>query len=125
MSKQEDRSRKAAEWLAHLRGWKDSGQSLSAYAKGHGLAVWAIYQWRRVLIDEGRWQEQSNADAQWSTSHEVSAVPLRFARVAVTDSLRPAPIIVRVLLGNGRRAEIELAELDQLAAIMSALERRA
>lgn len=119
MSKQEDRSRKIAEWLEHLQSWRDSGQSLAAYAKGQGLALWAMYHWRVVLIREGRWQEQPSA------SRGRSARPLQFARVAVTDSPRLAPVSVRIVLGNGRRAEIELSELRQLGEIISALEDQA
>ena len=116
MSKQEDRAQKVAQWLAHLQDWKDSGQSVSAYARERGLTPWAMYHWRGVLIREGRWQ------AQPSESGHNSAVPLKFARVAVTGATRSAPLIVRVVLGNGRRAEIELNELGQLGKLLSALE---
>lgn len=119
MSKQEDRARKIAEWLGHLQGWRDSGRSLAAYARGQSLALWAMYHWRAVLIREGRWQEQPSA------ARSRSARALQFARVAVTDSPRLAPVIVRVVLGNGRRAEIELSELHQLGEIISALEHQA
>jgi hypothetical protein len=116
MSKQEDRDRKIAQWLEHLQGWKVSGQSVSAYARERGVTLWAMYHWRGVLIREGLWQ------AQPMESGHKSAVPLTFARVAVTDATRSAPLIVRVVLGNGRRAEIELSELSQLGKILSALE---
>jgi hypothetical protein len=119
MSKQEDRAGKIAQWLAHLQGWRDSGQSLCAYARGHSLAVWAIYHWRSVLIREGRWHEPP------SGSPRRRVVPLPFARVAVTDASGLSAVIVRVVLGNGRRAEIELSELGQLGKILSALEERA
>lgn len=119
MSKQEDRARKIAQWLEQLQGWRDSGQSMSAYARGHGLAVWAMYHWRAILIREGRWQEQPGA------SRTQPAMPLQFARVALTESQRLSPLIVRVVLGNGRRAEIELSELSQLGKILCVLEASA
>lgn len=50
MSKQDERARKIAEWMKHMQGWKDSGKSLAAYAKDHGLALWAMYHWRGVLL---------------------------------------------------------------------------
>lgn len=125
MSKQEGRARKIAEWLGHLQGWKDSGQSLSAYAKVHGLALWAMYHWRSVLIREGRWQEQPNATSRTGVVRGRSLAPPRFARVAITDAPRSAPLIVRVVLDNGRRAEIELGELGQLGEVLGIVERRA
>jgi hypothetical protein len=116
MSKQEDRAQKIAEWLAHLRGWRESGQSLSAYARSHGVAVWGLYHWRGVLTREGHWQEQT------STAARRSAARVQFARVAVTQAARTTPLIVRVVLSNGRHAEIELSEADQFGKILSALD---
>jgi hypothetical protein len=124
MSKQDDRAQKIAEWLRHLQGWKESGGSMAAYAKGHGLALWAMYHWRQALIREGHWQEQPNTPRCSDDTRRDSPVPLRFARVAVTQPLRPTPLIVRVQLGNDRRAEIELGELNQLGEVLGILERR-
>ena len=119
MSKQEDRTRKIAQWLERLQGWKDSGQSMSAYARDRGLTLWAMYHWRGVLIREGLWP------AQPSEPSRNSAAPLKFARVAVSDTTGSAPLIVRIVLDNGRRAEIELSELSQLGKVLSALEEPA
>jgi hypothetical protein len=55
--------------------------------------------------------------------HRSSLAP-RFAQVANIQSCPPTPLIIRVLLANGRRAEIDLASVDQLEAIIGALERR-
>lgn len=123
MPKQEDQAQKVAQWLEHLQGWKESGGSMAAYAKGHGLALWGMYHWRQVLIREGRWHEQPNTPRCSGDNRSGSPAPIRFARVAVTQSLRPAPLIVRVQLGNGRRADIELGELKQLDEVLAALER--
>ncbi|HEY4367756.1 MAG TPA: hypothetical protein VGN07_11035 [Steroidobacteraceae bacterium] len=125
MSKQDERAQKAAQWLEHLQGWKESGGAMAAYAKGHGLALWAMYHWRQVLIREGHWHEQPNTPRCSDDTRRDSPVPIRFARVAVTDSPLPLPLIVRVHLCNGRRAEIELGELNQLDEVLGVLERRA
>jgi hypothetical protein len=45
---------------------------------------------------------------------------LRFARVAVTPS--PPMYLVRLRLGNGRHAEIEMAQVDSLIHLIGALE---
>ena len=63
MSKQDARAQKITEWTKHLQGWKDSGKSVAAYAKDHGLALWAMYHWRGVLIREGHWHQEPKPPA--------------------------------------------------------------
>ena len=121
MSKQDERARKITEWLQHLQGWKDSGKSLAAYAKDHGLAPWAMYHWRGVLVREGRWSQEPKASAK---SGGPSSLALRFAKVAVTDRCPPIPVTVRLQLANGRCAEIDLMGIEQLASVLGALERQ-
>jgi hypothetical protein len=117
MSKREDRERKATGWLEHLQGWKDSGTSLSAYARSHGLALWAVYRWRRVLRREGRWCEEPRCLSKASPVASGSeGIPLRFAR----GSLR-----VRVQLRNGRHVDVELSECGELAEVLAVVERLA
>jgi hypothetical protein len=126
MMKREERQRKAAEWLEHLQGWKASGQSLSAYVRERGLALCSAYQWRRVLTRDGSWPEGSQLPGKPRAAHEGSQrIPLRFARVTVADSQPTSPVLVRVQLANGRRAEIELDEPGQLGAVLDVLERPA
>jgi len=128
MLKREDRARKVAEWLEHLQAWKDSGESLSAYARKHGLTVWSAYHWRGLLTREGSWREEPKTRGRSRSGSPPAGsprVPLRFARVAVSDIPGAAPLIVRVHLANGRRAEIAVSELEQLGAVLSLLERSA
>ncbi|WP_331069641.1 hypothetical protein [Steroidobacter sp.] len=99
------------------------GGSLAAYAKKHGLALWALYHWRGVLIQEGRWQPtRPPRQAKLGTPH-LEAVPLQFARVAVTEAPM-ALYILRLQLGNGRRAEIEMRHMEPLLQLISAIERQ-
>lgn len=123
MSKQEERSQRVAQWLAHLRAWSQSGKSASAYAAGHGLTASAMYYWRRVLTREGHWHGPGAAAADARVARRALSAPLRFARVAVTQSARPVPLVVRVVLGNGRRAEIDVPELERLSEVLGVLER--
>jgi len=123
MSKQDDRAQKISGWLQHLQGWKDSGKSLAAYAKDHGLALWAMYHWRGVLIREGRWHQEPKPKAS-AASRSRSPLPLRFAKVAVADRCPRMPVILRLHLANGRRAEIDVTQVEQLEAILGALERQ-
>lgn len=120
MSKQEARAERINEWLEHLHRWEATGGSLASYAKEHGLALWALYHWRGVLIREGRWQPRQ--PPRHATSR-LEAVPLQFARVAVTEAPM-APYVVRLQLGNGRRAEIEVRHMDPLLQLITAMERQ-
>lgn len=123
MSKQEARARRINEWLEHLHRWEATGGSLASYAKGHGLALWALYHWRGILIQEGRWQPTQPPRQTKRARPRREAVPLQFARVAVTEAPM-APYIVRLQLGNGRRAEIELRHVDPLLQLITAMERQ-
>lgn len=117
MSKQEAREQQIGEWLDHLRRCEAAGGSVASYAKQHGIAEWKLYQWRTRLIRDGRWPAKRR-EAEFGPPSK--AVPVRFARVAVTS---PAPAyVVRLQLGNGRRAEIEMAQIDSLVHLIDALE---
>jgi len=119
MSKQEVREQQIHEWLQHLRCCEAAGGSLASYARQHGIAEWKLYQWRSRLVRDGRWPATMRVAAPKSPSE---VVPVRFARVAVAS---PAPAyVVRLQLGNGRRAEIEMAHLDPLVHLIGALERQ-
>jgi hypothetical protein len=56
-------------------------------------------------------------------SEVLSRVPLRFARVRVAEEMHAKAMIVRVVFANGRRAEIEVSQSDQLHEVLCALER--
>ena len=119
MSKQEAREQQISEWLEHLRRCEAAGGSVASYAKQHGIAEWKLYQWRSRLIRDGRWPAKI-CKAEISPPSKV--VPVRFARVAVTG---PGPVyVVRLQLGNGRRAEIEVADIVPLIDLIGALEKQ-
>ncbi len=100
MSKQDERAQKIIEWMMHLQGWRDSGKSLAAYAKDHGLALWAMYYWRGVLIREGHWHQEPKPQAS-AKSRGHSPLAPRFAQVAITELCPPTCLIVRLNLANG------------------------
>jgi hypothetical protein len=119
MSKQEVRAQRIQVWLEHLRRCKAAGGSVASYAKEHGLPTWALYQWRSRLVRDGLWPAKIR-EAKPVPRSQI--VPVCFARVAVTA---PAPAyVVRLQLNNGRRAEIELAQIDPLIQLISALEQQ-
>jgi hypothetical protein len=126
MLKREVREQRISEWLDHLQRWKQSGQSLSAYARAEGLALWSVYHWREVLRREGCWQESpTQRRGSSALARGKRSVPLRFARVRVSDTALGVGLTIRVQLLNGRRAEIDLGESGQLVAMLALLEQPA
>ncbi|HEX2494240.1 MAG TPA: hypothetical protein VHK24_10730 [Steroidobacter sp.] len=124
MLKREDRAAKAAQWLEHLRAWRSSGEPLAAYVRRQDLRLWEAYRWRRLLRRDGLWSEAT-------ALRRSASVPVRFARVERRDAAqviaaRGAPsLLLRLSLANGRRAELEVADVEQLVDFVVTLERRA
>ncbi len=89
-----------------------AGGTLAAYARGQGWKADDAYRWRRILRREAA---------------QSAPVPPRFARIAVRaeaviEARRVGPVVMRLALANGRRAEFEIADAGQLVAIVCALE---
>jgi len=128
MSRAEDRERKRAGWLEHLQSWQASGHGLSAYARDHGIEPGSMYYWRTALRRKGLWPEERGHPGRERGAAAVSEparVPLRFARVKLDQVDRGLSLTVRVMLANGRRAEIELEGVQHLSEVLGALERSA
>ena len=129
MSRAEDRERRLAGWLEHVQSWQASGERLSTYARSHGLEAGSMYYWRTVLRREGLCPEepgQPDRERRSAITSEPVRVPLRFARVKLEEARGGgSSFTVRVLLANGRRAEIELQDRQRLSEVLSALERSA
>jgi hypothetical protein len=125
MSRREDREGRIAGWLEHVEGWKASGEALSTYARSHGIEPGSMYYWRGVLRREGRWPEEpgeADRGRKPGVASESTRVPLRFARVKLEQVSRGSTVTVRVTLANGRRAEIELEDMQRLSEVLGALE---
>ena len=119
MSKQEVRQQQISQWLEHLRRSEASGEPLVSYAKEHNIPAWALYQWRSRLIREGLW---SASKPKATPTAQSPVVPVSFARVTVAP---PTPMfLIRLQLANGRRAEIEMADLDPLIHLIGALTKQ-
>mgnify|MGYP001636554930 CR=1 FL=1 len=43
-------TKKEQHWLDHLNRCQDSGLSLAAYARSHGIKVATIYRWRCLML---------------------------------------------------------------------------
>jgi hypothetical protein len=119
----EGRAAKTAMWLEHWRGWKESGESVAAYARRQGFNVDAAYRWRRILRRRGQWTDADDASLPGAVARtrKPRAAP-KFARVALRDSPRAASMLLRISLSNGRRAELDLTDVSQLGAVIAALD---
>jgi hypothetical protein len=128
MLTREQRATMSATWLGHWRGWQASGLSVAEYARREGFDADAAYRWRRVLRRTGQWIE---ADGTTPAVGKVTRVKkrkaaVRFARVAVDDApVAAASLCLRLVLKNGRRAELEIGGVARLGEVLGVLERAA
>lgn len=123
----ERRATMSAMWLAHWQGWQGSGVSMAEYARREGFDADAAYRWRRVLRRTGQWIEADGAPAaSKATTVKKRRPAVRFTRVAVSDTPpASASLLLRLVLTNGRRAELEIGGVAYLGEVIGALERAA
>lgn len=121
MLTREARETASAKWLAHWRGWQASGVPMAEYARREGFDADAAYRWKRILRRTSQWIEAERAPA---VKRKKRATPARFARVMVKDT-PTVSMVVRLVLMSGRRAELEIGGVAQLADVIAALERAA
>jgi hypothetical protein len=131
MSKLEARAQRINDWLEHLHRWEATGGSSASYAKEHGLALWALYHWRGVLIQEGRWQPTRPLRQAKRATPGLEAAPLQFARVAVTGApdravyrsivvgQRP-PLICAIVIMRPRGSNVAKAPTEKSVGVPAA-----
>jgi len=127
MLTQEQRATMSAIWLGRWHGWQGSGVSMAEYARREGFDADAAYRWRRVLRRTGQWIEADGAPAaSKATTVKKRRPAVRFARVAVSDTPpASASLLLRLVLTNGRHAELEIGGVAYLGEVIGALERAA
>jgi transposase-like protein len=112
-------------WQARWRGLSSSGLKMAEYARREGFNAHSAYRWRRRARLSEQW---SDAAARPGKAITVAKPPpaVQFARVAVSDApaVRSA-VLLRLVLTNGRRAELEIGDVPQLGEVLDMLERRA
>lgn len=125
MLTQEKRTAMGAMWLAHWQGWQSSGVPMAEYARREGFDAEAAYRCKRILRRNGQWIEGNAAPGAGKLGRIKKSKPtVRFARVAVSG-LASASMQLRLILSNGRRAELEIGGIAQLGAVLEALEQAA
>jgi hypothetical protein len=126
MLTRELRATMGAMWLGRWRGWQGSGVSMAEYARREGFDADAAYRWRGVLRRTGQWNEVDGAPAVSKAAAKKRKALVRFARVAVKDTpAATASMCLRLVLTNGRRAELEIGGVAHLGEVLGVLERAA
>lgn len=102
-----------AQAIECLEGARSAGVALSEHVRSRGLNLRGIYDAiaqlrRRGIVPPAPRREKRRV------------APVRFARVDVRPAM--ATLRLQVTLANGRRADLELDELEQLPRILAALE---
>ena len=124
MLTREQQGTKSAAWLARWQGWQGSAVSMAQYAREQGFDAQEGYRWKRILQRTGQWVA-TDVGATVAAPKKAK-VAARFARVAVSDPPTPCTSMrLRLVLGNGRRAELEVFGMSQLTELIGVLERAA
>lgn len=109
-----------AMWHARWTGLRSSGLTMKEYAQREGFPAPSAYRWLRKARGCGLWPDETKpGKAVAATKPRASAV---FARVAVSDAVRSS-MRLRLVLSNGRRAELEIGGAGELAEVIDVLER--
>jgi len=119
------REQTRAMWLARWQGWRSSGLKMSEYARREGFNAHSAYRWRRTARRSGQWFDAAAKPGKAITVAKPQPA-VQFARVAVSDApaVRRA-MLLRLVLTNGCRAELEIGDVPQLGEVLEILERRA
>ena len=127
MLTREQRATMSATWLGRWRGWQGSGLSVAEYARREGFDADAAYRWRRVLRRTGQWIEADGTRAVGKLARvKRRKAAVRFARVTVKDTpAASTSMCLRLMLRNGRRAELEIGGVAHLSEVLGILERAA
>jgi transposase-like protein len=116
------REEMSARWLARWQGLHSSGLKMTEYAQREGFCAPSAYRWLRKARRSGLWSD----DAMPGKAIAVARPrPVQFARVAVSDAEPRSSMLLRLVLTNGRRAELEIAGTGELGEVLDVLERRA
>jgi hypothetical protein len=118
------REQSNAMWHARWQGLRSSGLTMKEYAQRERFNAPSAYRWLRKARRCGLWlDEPTPAKAMAVTEPRSTAV---FARVTLSDTPTVrSSMLLRLVLTNGRRAELEIAGADELAEVLDVLEGRA
>lgn len=110
-----------AQAIECLEEARSAGVALSEHVRSRGLHLRGIYDAIAQLRRRGI---VPPAPKRVKKPMSAASTPVRFAKVEVR-ALGSASLHLRLILANGRRAEIELEDLAQLSRLVAALEATA
>jgi hypothetical protein len=112
-----------AMWRARWQGLRASGLKMTEYAQREGFNAPSAYRWLRRARRSGKWSDLAASGVSLEVTKPAPGVV--FARVAVSDTpAARSSMLLRLILSNGRRAELELGSVAQLGEVLDVLERR-
>jgi hypothetical protein len=111
-----------AMWHARWTQFRNSGLTMKEYAQREGFYAPSAYRWLRKARRCGLWPDETKPGKLIAVRKPRAAAV--FARVAVSDAVRSS-MLLRLVLSNGRRAELEIGGAGELAEVIDVLERRA
>ena len=116
------RQQRNAIWQARWQGLRSSGLKMAEYARREGFNAHRAYRWLRRARRSGQWSDSAAPTGKAITVTKPPA-PVSFARVAINDAaaVRSA-LLLRLVLTNGRRAELEIGGVAQLGEVLEMLE---
>jgi hypothetical protein len=113
-----------AMWRERWQGLRSSGLTMQEYAQRVGFNAPSAYRWMRKARRCGLWSEEATPGKVMAVA-KPQATPV-FARVALSDtSTVRSSMLLRLVLTNGRRAELEIGGAGELAEVLEVLEGRA
>jgi hypothetical protein len=96
---------------------------MKEFARREGFCAPSAYRWLRKARRCGVWSDEPKPGKAIALAKPRAAAV--FARVAVSDMPARSSMLLRLLLTNGRRAELEIGGVAQLCEVLDVLERRA
>src|SRR3984885_14888272 len=108
----------SAMWLARWQGLRSSGLKMTEYARREGFNAHSAYRWLRRARRSGLWSDSAvqAGEAIAVTKEPVGGELVRDAAAAGGEML------LRLVLTNGRRAELEIGGISQLGEVLDVLE---
>jgi hypothetical protein len=126
MSRQEQQRIRNAIWQTRWQKCEELGVTMAEYARRDGFDAQTAYRWRRLRRLAGRGLVAKASEPGKGLTIRKPAASTVFARVAVREAaVEHRSLLLRVMLINGRRAELELASIAQLGEAIAVLERTA
>ena len=114
------------EWAKRIERWKDSGQSLSAYARELGISATSLkwWKWRLHAEASGTWSEPRKKQRTPSAPKLERAKPektITFVELPrPTSKKAPIEIVLASRVRIRVEADFEVATLERVLAVLGA-----